>query len=515
MESDEPGTGSLLIGMIPDLSRIIIPDDSVSLLKHYRLSGVHSDGVAAFDPVVSLSYPIRVDNLAGGDWEITFEGLNSSGQTIAGVSEDVTVIPDETTTYLFPIALPDTLGTLSVHVTWPADVRNFSKVKGTFTSVITSVTETFEWERTSVAGADGISSIDVKELNFAPGVYECAIEFIDSEGESVGPEFNDTLLILQDMASSLDFETTVDMFPSYELLASLVPSTGRLVPSFDVFITSYFIPVPSDTDTLTLTAESGSPAATVSANSGVPQVLESDENTIVITVTAEDGITTCDYEVNVKKMFPVTREQLENKIAAGEDVRYADVSGITDMSYLFYGNDSFNQDISLWDVSHVTDMSHMFHDAGSFNRDLSSWDTSNVTDMSSMFNGYVTMNEWGYLEKVESPSLTGIGNWDVSNVRVMIMMFSNNPKPKDISHWDTSNVETMHSMFFNTQYADYDISHWDTHNVTDMRCMFYNTLIDCDLSDWDVGSVEDHLAFNFFEDSSLSSPSEYLPHFPD
>ena len=37
-----------------------------------------------------------------------------------------------------------------------------------------------------------------------------------------------------------------------------------------------------------------------------------------------------------------------------------DVSGITDMSVLFYGKTKFNADISNWDTSGVTDMSSMF-----------------------------------------------------------------------------------------------------------------------------------------------------------
>ena len=60
-------------------------------------------------------------------------------------------------------------------------------------------------------------------------------------------------------------------------------------------------------------------------------------------------------------------------------------SKIVDMSFLFYGADSFNQDIGNWDVSNVTDMSIMFDYAESFNQDIGNWDVGNVTDMRNMF----------------------------------------------------------------------------------------------------------------------------------
>ncbi|MDE0090056.1 MAG: BspA family leucine-rich repeat surface protein, partial [Thaumarchaeota archaeon] len=48
---------------------------------------------------------------------------------------------------------------------------------------------------------------------------------------------------------------------------------------------------------------------------------------------------------------------------------------------------SFNGDISGWDVSGVTDMRYMFADAASFNGDISGWDVSGVTDMEGMLEG--------------------------------------------------------------------------------------------------------------------------------
>ena len=56
------------------------------------------------------------------------------------------------------------------------------------------------------------------------------------------------------------------------------------------------------------------------------------------------------------------------------------MSNVTDMSFMFYGAQVFNQDISLWDVSSVTNMDRMLASTDVFNQDLSSWDVSNVTD---------------------------------------------------------------------------------------------------------------------------------------
>ena len=57
------------------------------------------------------------------------------------------------------------------------------------------------------------------------------------------------------------------------------------------------------------------------------------------------------------------------------------------MDSMFLGTNIFNQNISGWDVSGVTDMGWMFRDAGSFNQPLNDWNVSGVTDMNSMFHG--------------------------------------------------------------------------------------------------------------------------------
>ena len=130
-----------------------------------------------------------------------------------------------------------------------------------------------------------------------------------------------------------------------------------------------------------------------------------------------------------------------------------DLSGVTDMTYMFTNAHSFDGDLSDWDVSSVTTMYQMFLGASSFDGDLSRWDVSSVTDMYHLFEG--------------ASSFDG-----------------------DLSDWDVSSVTNMNSMFFSASSFDGDLSDWDVSSATNMGNMFiFASSFNQPLDSWNVSSV--------------------------
>ncbi len=104
------------------------------------------------------------------------------------------------------------------------------------------------------------------------------------------------------------------------------------------------------------------------------------------------------------------------------------LSGVTDMTAMFFQAVAFNGNLSNWDVSNVNNMLFMFNTATAFNGDISNWDVSSVTDMSYMFNTATAFNG-------------DIGNWNVSMVENMSFMFAAATAFNgDLSNWDVSAV---------------------------------------------------------------------------
>jgi len=154
--------------------------------------------------------------------------------------------------------------------------------------------------------------------------------------------------------------------------------------------------------------------------------------------------------------------------AFNQDISAWDVRKVTNMSYMFYKTDDFNQDISDWDTRAVTNMQGMFHSAVDFNNGgvaLDWSDTSKVTDMSYMFWYADTFNQ-------------DVSGWNTSEVTTMYAMFVGYDA-KDFNNgdvaldWsDTRKVTTMTDMFRNAANFNQDVSGWNTGAVTSMNYMF-------------------------------------------
>ena len=178
------------------------------------------------------------------------------------------------------------------------------------------------------------------------------------------------------------------------------------------------------------------------------------------------------------KYAPKTKVELQELIK-NESINLGDidVSGITDMSNLFYEDEDYNEikrkdfsGIESWDVSNVTDMSGMFFWCKSFNKPIGNWNVSNVTNMSYMF----------YLCEAFNQSLE---NWNVSNVTNMSYMFNwCSAFNQSLGNWDVSNVTDMSGMFFGCKSFNKPIGNWNVSNVTDMSGMFDGC--NCDIPSW-------------------------------
>ncbi|WP_169315494.1 BspA family leucine-rich repeat surface protein [Catenovulum agarivorans] len=180
-----------------------------------------------------------------------------------------------------------------------------------------------------------------------------------------------------------------------------------------------------------------------------------------------------------------------------------DLTEVTDMSFMFYGAEAFNQELNDWDVSNVQNMAGTFAYATTFNQDLSHWDVSSVTDMSGMFLAASDFNQdissWDVSSVINMRGMfyvassfnQDLSTWNVSKVTDMRQMFSASSFNQDISRWDVSNVSDMHRMFAVTPFNQ-DLSSWDVSNVQNMSGTFaYATTFNQDLSLWDVSSVAD------------------------
>lgn len=172
-----------------------------------------------------------------------------------------------------------------------------------------------------------------------------------------------------------------------------------------------------------------------------------------------------------------------------------DVSNVIYMIDLFYNCNQLNTlDVSSWNTSEVTDMVRMFYKCQSLKElNISNWDTRNVNNVGSMFelSGVVSLD----LSNLDFSKISNIGNFccEAANLKSIKMPTNMNPNPASASYqglfarcyeletvtgienWDTSNIANMSYMFLDCyKLSSVDISNWNTSNVTTMQSMFGN-----------------------------------------
>jgi surface protein len=156
----------------------------------------------------------------------------------------------------------------------------------------------------------------------------------------------------------------------------------------------------------------------------------------------------------------------ENMEMTATDV--PNLSGVTDMGYMFYEARKFNGTIGGWNVSNVKFMNSMFQYAKAFNQPIGNWNTAKVENMNSMF---------GDAEAFNQP----------------------------IGDWNTAKVESMNSMFYLATAFNQPISNWNISNVVDMEGIFYlTTSFNQSLGAWGPLLNPDVNMYSMFVDGSLS-----------
>lgn len=107
-------------------------------------------------------------------------------------------------------------------------------------------------------------------------------------------------------------------------------------------------------------------------------------------------------KIAVKKLCSGNSLEKEEVIEIHGRIKDWDTSQVTDMSYLFSYQPTFNENISGWDVSNVNDMNGMFMCASAFNIDISNWKIKTGADLSCMFFGAVNfdinLSKWNVVD---------------------------------------------------------------------------------------------------------------------
>ena len=161
-----------------------------------------------------------------------------------------------------------------------------------------------------------------------------------------------------------------------------------------------------------------------------------------------------------------------------------------DSSYLFYGQKFLASlsGLANWNVSQVTNMRSMFSNCTGLS-DLSDLANWNVSNVTNMNSLFSNCTSLS--------NLSGLANWNVGNVTDMSGLFSRCTSLSNLSalaNWNVGNVTSMSSLFSDcTGLSNLSaLTNWNVSSVTSMYSLFSGCTGLSDLSaleDWDVSSV--------------------------
>ena len=201
------------------------------------------------------------------------------------------------------------------------------------------------------------------------------------------------------------------------------------------------------------------------------------------------------------------------------NVPTCDVSNVTTLNRVFYGEANFNGDVSSWSVGSVTDVQHAFHGATTFNINLNAWDVSSTTDMAYAFAETATFNQ--HLGAWVTSSITSLdgsfhhaavfnqplASWNTRSVTSLDATFYGaRAFNQQLDDWDISGVTTLAYTFGDPSTFNQPLASWNTRSVTSLDSTFYGAwAFNQQLDDWDISGVT-NFAHTFREASAFNQP---------
>jgi hypothetical protein len=163
-----------------------------------------------------------------------------------------------------------------------------------------------------------------------------------------------------------------------------------------------------------------------------------------------------------------------------------------DFSYMFYAATVFDQDISGWKTTRVEYMGGMFYYAEAFNQKIGKWDVSKNYELGGTFS---------YAKSFNSP----LNAWDTSLVYNFKSCFEGAESfNQKISDWNTTEAKTMAYMFMGAESFDKPIGSWTIDFVTNMTYMFDSSYFNQPLDEWKTTRVLDMYAM--FASAKFNQP---------